>query len=96
MDMNFSAPVHQDPLLVIEIIDEAWASETLPTDDIEVTQSALANGEDEDATVANDSEENDKWTDLALEEFKPIADAPAPVIASDTPRRALPSNTACR
>ena len=82
MDMNFSAPVHQDPLLVVELIDETWASETLPAEDIELPQSAVAHVEDDDTAVANDTDEDDKWTDNGLEDFKPLADAPMPATAA--------------
>lgn len=91
MDMNFSAPIHQDPLLVADILDEAWASETLPVEDIEVPQSAIGNVEDDDAAATNEEEDDNKWMYLALDEFAPLTSAPAPnpepVTRQNTSRR---------
>lgn len=69
MDMNFSAPVHQDPLLVLEIIDDAWAAETLPIEDIDVAPADLTHLDDEDPALPNDDDDEDKWNDLSLDQL---------------------------
>lgn len=67
--MVFSAPVHQDPMLIIEIVDEAWAAETLPIEDVVVAQAEMANLEEEDPNASQEDCDADKWNDLALDEF---------------------------
>jgi hypothetical protein len=73
MDMEFSAPVHMDGALVIEIIDNDWAADTLPTDDVEVPASAVAPLDDDDLAGApppdDTSAPENRWADLALENF---------------------------
>lgn len=69
MDMVFSAPVHQDPQLIIDIVDEVWAAETLPIEDIEVPANSMAGVDDDDPTAANEQEEEDKWNDFGVDEL---------------------------
>lgn len=69
MDMVFSAPIHQDPMLLIEIIDEAWAAETLPIEDVVVAQAEMANLEEDEPNPTQEDYDADKWNDLALDEF---------------------------
>lgn len=67
MDMVFSAPVHQDPLLMIEIIDKQWAAETLPVEDIVVAPAEMTNLEEDEPPVPPEEDEADKWNDLSLD-----------------------------
>jgi Apc13p protein len=73
MDMEFCAPVHLDGALVIEIIDNEWATDTLPMDDIEVPASAIAPLDDDDIIgappVDDASAPENRWTDLGLDAF---------------------------
>lgn len=69
MDMVFSMPIHQDPHVALGIVDEAWAAETLPVDDINIPANAVANVEDDDPSAQNDDEDENKWNDLGLEEL---------------------------
>ncbi|KAI0560185.1 hypothetical protein FGB62_122g035 [Gracilaria domingensis] len=74
MDMNFSAPINQDPLLVIHIVDEEWATETLPTEDIELPPSIIPTIEEDDHGAVDEQEnEDDKWNDLGLDDFALLA-----------------------
>lgn len=73
MDMNYSAPIHQDPLLLIHIVDESWAAETLPMEDINVPPSALTGVDDQDLAAAGDQDEEEhKWNDLGLDDFSKL------------------------
>lgn len=67
--MVFSAPIHQDPLLVIEIVDDAWAAETLPVEDVVVAPTEMTNLEEDEPTATQDDDDEDKWNDLALDEY---------------------------
>lgn len=67
MDMDFSVPVHMDGYLLVDIIDNAWAADVLPLDDIEVPVSAMTVLDDDDMTIqADEAALETKWTDLAL------------------------------
>lgn len=63
-DMNFSAPIHCDGATTLDIVDEQWAKDTLPDDEIEfppfITAAAM---EDEDGSFVPLKE--DKWTESA-------------------------------
>lgn len=91
MDMNFSAPIHQDPLLIIHIVSEEWATETLPTDDVEVHPSIFP-GVDEDEHGPTDEQENeeDKWNDLGLDNLAKLA-AAGPGRPNGSPNTPSPS-----
>lgn len=65
MDMQYSLPCHGDPLTMVQIVDEAWANMALPKDDIPLPPTAHL--EDDDTNAQNDNEDENKWTDLALE-----------------------------
>lgn len=69
MDMEFSAPVHVDGALVVEVIDNAWASDSLPVDDIEVPAAAVTPLDDDDFAPPFEevTAHDQKWTDLALD-----------------------------
>jgi hypothetical protein len=70
MDAEFSAPVHVDGALVVDLIDAAWAADKLPIDDVQVPASALASLDDDDLPIVADNTAPDsKWTDLALDSF---------------------------
>ena len=64
MDMNFSAPLHFDGATLLDIVDNNWAKEKLPKDDIElpplITAAAV---EDEDGVFVALKEE--KWSEPA-------------------------------
>lgn len=77
MDMAFSAPVHQDAHLLIDIVDESWAAETMPVEDVEVPPTAMTNMDDDDPTAPQEEEDDNKWNDLALEELNNAAPPPA-------------------
>lgn len=70
--MDFSAPVHMDGALILDVIDNAWASDTLPVDDIEVPASAMAPLDDDDFAPPSDDAAavENKWTDLALDSIQ--------------------------
>lgn len=78
MDMEFSAPVHMDGALIIDIIDNEWATDTLPMDDIEVPASAVAPLDDDDIAGAplldDESAPENRWTDLGLDSFANAAE----------------------
>lgn len=84
MDMSFSAPVHQDAHLLIDIVDEAWAADTLPVEDIEVPPTAITNIDEDDPTAHQEDGDENKWTDLALDELSNAA--PPPAAASSASR----------
>lgn len=86
MDMVFSSPVHQDPLLVVDIIDDAWAAETLPVEDVVVAPDDITNLEEDDPSTQHEEHEDDKWNDLALEEFTSNISAQANNSESTAPR----------
>lgn len=65
MDMVYSAPVHIDAAVLIHVVDDAWATETLPVEDVEVPPSAVANVDDDDG-VAQEEEDVNKWNELQL------------------------------
>ena len=69
MDMVYSAPVHQDPLLMIEIVDDTWAAETLPVEDVVVAPSEMTNLEEDEPAATPEEEDENKWTDLAIDEL---------------------------
>jgi chaperone required for assembly of F1-ATPase len=70
MDAEFSAPVHVDGSLVVDLIDDEWAADTLPIDDVQVPAAALAPfDEDELAPLTESSARDSKWADLALHSF---------------------------
>lgn len=73
MDMVYSAPIHQDPLLMIDIVDDAWAAETLPVEDVVVAPAYMLNLEEDETATSNDGEDDDKWNDLSLDQFAPQA-----------------------
>lgn len=88
MDMVYSAPVHQDPLLAIDVIDEAWAQETLPVEDVEVPAAALVNIDEDDPNVPHEEDDDNKWNDLALDE---LSSAAPPRPAAENPQRQGPA-----
>lgn len=77
MDMEFSAPVHIDAALLLEVIDDEWAADVLPLEDIDVPLGAAAPADDDDidgvapptAGDADAADAEDRWTDLALDSF---------------------------
>lgn len=93
--MVFSAPVHQDPLLIIDIVDDAWAADTLPVEDVVVSPAEITNLEDDEPSAQPEEEDDDKWTDLTLDEFASRTSlrrqSTSKVPPSTTPRR-----TQCR
>lgn len=105
MDMVYSAPVHVDALLLLEIIDDAWAAEKLPVEDIVVPPSEMVNLDDDDPPTAPD-DDDDKWNDLGLDELAastfaaeppsdsdsahPVAQAQAPSPSPTTPAHSTP------
>lgn len=78
MDMVFSAPVHMDGALMIEVIDSDWAADVLPMDDIEVPASAAAPLDEDDIVgaplVDDESSPENMWTDLGLDVLTSAAD----------------------
>lgn len=78
MDMEFSAPVHMDGALLIEIIDSDWAADVLPMDDVEVPASAVAPLDDDDIVgaplVDDESAPENMWTDLGLDALAATAE----------------------
>ncbi|KAJ8600277.1 hypothetical protein CTAYLR_000644 [Chrysophaeum taylorii] len=63
---------------VFEIVDDAWLEDSLSDDDIDLPQGedlATDEGELETGDVLEASREDDRWTDLALEEVT----GPAPL-----------------
>lgn len=76
MDMVYSAPIHIDPLLVIEIIDDAWASERLPVEDVVVAPSEMTNLEEDEPAVTQEEEDEDKWNDLGVDELASASTLP--------------------
>lgn len=69
MDMCYSAPIHMDPLLMIGIVDDYWAAEILPFEDIPLSRDdVLAIRElDSDSSSNYDKKDEDVWNDLSLE-----------------------------
>lgn len=67
--MVFSMPIHQDPHVTILIVDETWAAETLPVDDINVPANAIANVDDDDPSAQNEDGNENKWNDLGLDDL---------------------------
>lgn len=90
MDMSFSAPIHQDPHVLIDVVDEAWAAETLPVEDVDVPPTAITNIDEDDPTAHQEEEEDNKWTDLALDELS--STAPPPAAASNANRTPVADN----
>lgn len=82
--MQFSAPVHQDALLIMNIVDEVWAAETLPIEDITVPASDMNNVEEDDTGIAQEDDDVNKWNDFALEQFSKFTDIAAPIIDTTT------------
>lgn len=68
-DMVFSAPIHQDPLQTVDIIDQQWATDTLPIEDIQIPSNALSNIDDDDPTLNNEHDDDNKWNHLALDDI---------------------------
>jgi len=73
-DMDLSAPVHYDALVVLELMDVDWLSMKLPIEDVDVPITALGPVDDDDGTgggvVGGIAEEEDdlleKWGDYNL------------------------------
>ncbi|CAN8063656.1 unnamed protein product [Agarophyton chilense] len=94
MDMNFSAPIHQDPLLIIHIVDEAWTTESLPTEDIDLPPAVIPTiEEDEHAVVEEQENEEDKWNDLGLDEFSSLATETNRPNGSTAPSTSTPASS---
>lgn len=87
MDMMFSMPIHQDPHTILSIVDEVWAAETLPIEDIIVPANAVTNVDDDDPSSPNEYEDENKWNDLGLEELNTAASsnsAPQHIVRTNT------------
>lgn len=83
--MIYSAPIHHDPLLTLEIIDEQWASETLPVEDVMVPTEDMPNFDDEEEPTQPDGSDVEKWGDLSLGDM-------AADLGSDSPAQDRPVN----
>lgn len=77
MDMVFSTPVHQDPVLVVEIIDDGWAAEVLPIEEVE-TPPGVTNNVDDDPSGQQEEDDQNKWNDLGLEELDKLSSTDEP------------------
>lgn len=64
---------------MIDVVDEAWAAETMPVEDVEVPPTAMANIDEDDPTVQHEDDDDNKWNDLALDELNSAAPPPAAV-----------------
>lgn len=84
MDMSYSAPVHFDPVLVVHIVDEAWASDTLPIEELSIPPALISNDDDDDGHAASEENEEDKWSELALDKFVKLAAEEG--VSSELPR----------
>lgn len=65
MDMVYSAPVHYDCHLVLNVIDDEWVNDRLPVEEVDVPAESIAPADDEDAVRAEE-EEDEKWGDMGV------------------------------
>lgn len=54
---------------MVEIVDDAWAAETLPVEDVVVAPSEMTNLEEDEPAVAPDDDDDNKWTDIGIDEL---------------------------
>mmetsp|Transcript_55923 Transcript_55923/g.137382 ORF Transcript_55923/g.137382 Transcript_55923/m.137382 type:complete len:84 (-) Transcript_55923:707-958(-) len=82
MDAVYSAPLHFDGQLLVDVVDEAWAAATLPIEDVSVPEGVTVHLDDDEVeeVVALENEDA-KWTELGLSDL--IEDANQ---SADSPR----------
>eukprot|EP00286_Rhodomonas_abbreviata_P018488 CAMPEP_0181293346 /NCGR_PEP_ID=MMETSP1101-20121128/3017_1 /TAXON_ID=46948 /ORGANISM="Rhodomonas abbreviata, Strain Caron Lab Isolate" /LENGTH=69 /DNA_ID=CAMNT_0023397929 /DNA_START=31 /DNA_END=240 /DNA_ORIENTATION=+ len=69
MDSAFTS-VHRNVILV-DLVDDAWASDHLSDDEIDVPHIA---GQDESDDLNTEHEpDEEKWTEMGLAEFQPVS-----------------------
>lgn len=70
MDMQFSMPIHQDPHIILSIVDKAWAAAKLPKDEITVPENTVTNTEEDEANAQTEAEDETKWTYLGFDQLQ--------------------------